>query len=223
MEKKFVKFCKENNYQQNPHQLEIVKSIKNFLEVKKNFFNFLTKKEKKLCYYLFGGVGVGKTMILNFIYSQLKLKKKRIHFNEFMINFHDYRHKKQKAKSIHSFVKNLGKYKLIYLDEFQVTNIVDAMILGKLFELIFKKGIKVFITSNTKVDELYRDGLQREQFIPFIKIIKKRSIVKELKLEKDYRKLNSNVLERAFYPTNEITLFKINKIFRELTKNKQKK
>ena len=58
------------------------------------------------------------------------------------------------------------------MDEFQVTNIVDAMILGKLFERIFKENIKIIIT-NTKLVDLYKDGLQREQFIPFIELIKK--------------------------------------------------
>ena len=57
---------------------------------------------------------------------------------------------------------------LIYLDEFQVTNIVDAMILGKLFEVIFFKNIKIMITTNIKLNDLYKDGLQRDQFLPFI-------------------------------------------------------
>ena len=172
---------------------------------------------------MYGGVGVGKTMILNFVYEFLYEPKQRLHFNEFMINFHDYRHKmKNKDNSILAFVQNLKKYKLIYLDEFQVTNIVDAMILGKLFETIFNEDIKLILTSNTKVDDLYKDGLQREQFLPFISIIKKHSIQKELTLEDDYRKLGSNKLIRTFYPINEKNTFKVNQIFRELTKNKKK-
>ena len=85
------------------------------------------------------------------------------HFNEFMIKFHDFRYEKKDDKSILQFVKELkNKYELIYLDEFQVTNIVDAMILGKLFETIFLEEIKVIISTNTRVSELYSDGLQRE-------------------------------------------------------------
>ena len=81
-------------------------------------------------------------MLLNFVYDRLKINKLRLHFNEFMISFHDFRHGKEGDNSIISFVKNLKKnYKLIYLDEFQVTNIVDAMILGKLFEVIFLKKL----------------------------------------------------------------------------------
>ena len=75
------------------------------------------------------------------------------------------------------FVKNLkSKFDLIYFDEFQVTNIVDAMILGKLFEKIFNANLKIILTSNIKISELYKDGLQRDQFEPFIKIMEKNSI-----------------------------------------------
>ena len=123
-------------------------------------------------------------MILNFFFDQINISKARMHFNEFMINFHDFRHsnkKKMKDNSIESFVKNLKKKaNLIYLDEFQVTNIVDAMILGKLFETIFNEGITVLISSNIKINDLYKEGLQREQFIPFLKIIRKFCIEHEL-------------------------------------------
>ena len=112
---------------------------------------------------------------------------------------------------------------MIYLDELQVTNIVDAMILGKLFETIFKENIKVMITSNTKIDDLYKDGLQRDQFLPFISVIKENCIQRELIIDEDYRKLASNKMQRAFFPINEKTTFKINQLFRELTKDKMLK
>ena len=86
-----------------------------------------------------------------------------------MIQFHDFRHKNQED-SITKFVKKLRSNNLIFLDEFQVTNIVDAMILGKLFEKIFLEKIKVLITSNIKIDNLYKDGLQREQFYLLLKL-----------------------------------------------------
>ena len=218
----FIIFCEKNNFEKNKNQLKILDLLIKFFDPKKNYFNFFLKRKYKSCFYLFGGVGVGKTMILNFVYNFLYIPKQRLHFNEFMINFHNYRHKmKNKDNSLLSFVKGLKKYQLIYLDEFQVTNIVDAMILGKLFENIFKEGIKVILTSNIEINNLYKDGLQREQFLPFISIIKKNSIQKELKLEDDYRKLGTNKLKRSFYPINEKNMFKINQLFRELTKNKK--
>ena len=162
-------------------------------------------------------------MLLDFVYDRLEIKKIRLHFNEFMINFHNFNHKNKKINSIKSFVRNLkNKYNLIYLDEFQVTNIVDAMILGKLFEIIFSENIKIIITTNIKLNDLYKDGLQRDKFLPFISIIKENSIQEELLLSEDYRLLTKDKFKRIFYPLNEKTLFKINKIFRELSRNKLK-
>ena len=173
---------------------------------------------------MYGGVGVGKTMILNFFFDLVEEKKLRQHFNEFMISFHDFvqeRKEKNEENVINQFVKDLkSRTKLIYFDEFQVTNIVDAMILGKLFEQIFKEDIKIILTSNTKISKLYKDGLQRDQFKPFIKIMEERSIELELKIEDDYRKSNDNQKQRYFYPLNQETNFKINKFFRTITKDK---
>ena len=124
---------------------------------------------------------------------------------------------------INIFVKNLkSKATLIYFDEFQVTNIVDAMILGKLFDQIYKEGVKIILTSNTKISELYKDGLQRDQFKPFIKIMQDQSIEYELKIDDDYRKSNNNEIQRYYYPLNQETNFKINKFFRVITKDKKK-
>ena len=139
-----------------------------------------------------------------------------------MINFHDFRHNyklQEKDNSIESFVKKLKeKIDVIYLDEFQVTNIVDAMILGKLFETIFKENIKILITSNIKIKDLYKDGLQREQFLPFIDIIKEYCTEHELIIGQDYRKSGSTKLKLFFHPVNEKTSFQMSQIFRQLSK-----
>jgi len=170
-------------------------------------------------------VGVGKTMILNFFFNMIKEKKQRLHFNEFMLNFHDFVHKKKDKKEeniINLFVKDLKeKTSLIYFDEFQVTNIVDAMILGKLFDNIFKENIKIILTSNIKISDLYKDGLQRDQFKPFIKIMEDKSIEHELIIKDDYRRSKENQKQRFFFPLNQETNFNINKFFRKITKNKK--
>ncbi len=129
-----------------------------------------------------------------------------------MLSFHNFVHQKkgkEEENIINHFVKNLkSNASLIYFDEFQVTNIVDAMILGKLFDQIFKEDIKIIVTSNTKISELYKDGLQRDQFKPFIKIMEQNSIECELKIDDDYRKSNNNQKQRYFYPLNQETNFK---------------
>ena len=219
----FKEFCKQNKYEINPQQKEIIETLERFLNHKESFFNKFFKKKEKFCFYLYGKVGVGKTMLLNFMYDRLKIKKHRQHFNEFMINFHDFKHENKDDNNISAFVNKLKKkYDLIYLDEFQVTNIVDAMILGKLFELIFTEKIKIIITTNTKLNDLYKDGLQRDQFLPFISIIEKFSTQKELIIKDDYRIKNNEKLQEIFYPLNEKTSFKVNQKFREFTRNKNK-
>ena len=218
----FKEFCKKNKFEFNEKQLEIIKSLEDFIFSNNKLFNFFSKNGKS-CFYLYGNVGVGKTMIANYIYDQINIKKNKFHFNEFMVNFHDFRHKKKNDNSISSFVKNLKqKCDFIYLDEFQVTNIVDAMILGKLFEMIILNNIKILITTNTKLIDLYKDGLQREQFIPFINLIEKNSIQKKLFLEDDYRIQEKDKKQRIFYPLNEKSLFNINQFFRVITKKLKK-
>ena len=227
LENLFKNFCKKNNLEINVYQLAIIDQLKSFykLNFNQSIFNKLFSKiDLKPGFYLYGGVGVGKTMILNFFFNLVEDKKLRQHFNEFMLSFHDFAHERKEKNEenvINQFVKDLkSKTKLIYFDEFQVTNIVDAMILGKLFEQIFKENIKIILTSNTKISELYKDGLQRDQFKPFIKIMEEQCTELELKIEDDYRKSNENQKQRYFFPLNQETNFKINKFFRTITKDK---
>ncbi len=216
----FKEFCEINKLELNAQQVKIISSLEKFLDYRETILSRFIKKKEKLCFYLYGEVGVGKTMLLNFAFERLKIRKHRQHFNEFMINFHNFRHEKKDNNTITSFVKELKKkYDLIYLDEFQVTNIVDAMILGKLFEVIFEEKIKIIITTNTKLQDLYKDGLQREQFLPFISIIENLSIQKELKIKDDYRTKNNKKLQQIFFPLNEKTSFRMNQKFREFTRN----
>ena len=179
----FQNHCKKNNLEINSNQLNLINELNNFynLNFNKSFFKkIFSKDSSKSGFYLHGDVGVGKTMVLNFFFDQVGERKLRKHFNEFMLNFHDFFHERKEKNEeniINQFVKDLkSKASLIYFDEFQVTNIVDAMILGKLFDQIFKEGIKIIVTSNTKISELYKDGLQRDQFKPFIKIMEDQSI-----------------------------------------------
>jgi len=228
LKKKFSNYCKVNKLKINNNQIRVIELLIEFYIncSNKSFFNFFKSKNKKLGFYLFGDVGVGKTMLLNFFYENINLTKQRLHFNEFMISFHDFSHNHKEVKKdniIELFVKKISKkYELMYFDEFQITNIVDAMILGKLFERMFAENIKIILTSNIKINDLYKDGLQRDQFKPFINIMSEACNEIELIIEEDYRKSSSSVLGRFFYPLNEETNFKINQIFRRLTKNKKK-
>ena len=226
LNKLFLKYCKKNNLEVNPNQIDLIEKLNFFYNLNFNkslFKKIFSKKNSKPGFYLQGDVGVGKTMILDFFYENLKFKKQRLHFNEFMISFHDFvfeNKKNKRSKIIDQFVNKIKKeYELIYLDEFQVTNIVDAMILGNLFKKIFDENIKVLFSSNVKIIDLYKDGLQRDQFVPFIKIMKTKCHQQKLSIEEDYRKSQRNKNERFLYPLNETTNFKVNKYFRKITKN----
>ena len=225
LEKKFIEFCSNKKLEINQNQIEIINTLENFQNSNfdRSFLNSFFKKNTKLGFYLHGDVGVGKTMILDFFFKQLEIKKIKVHFNEFMISFHDFMFENDKKdKALDIFVKKLrNKAKLLFFDEFQVTNIVDAMILGRLFEKIFEKKICVLFSSNIKINDLYKDGLQRDQFLPFLKILKENSIEKELSINEDYRINKKDILNRFLSPINETTNFKLNKFFRELTKNKK--
>ena len=229
LKKLFINHCKVEGLEINTNQITTIEVINEFYHnnFNHNFFtNLFSKKKIMPGFYLQGDVGVGKTMILNFFYNNFDKKKHRLHFNEFMISFHDFIFQNKNNKQVNIIdkfvVKLKKKYRLIYLDEFQVTNIVDAMILGSLFKKIFDENIKVIFSSNVKINDLYKDGLQREQFIPFIKIMKKKCFEQTLVIKEDYRKSQNKNNDRYFYPLNEITSFKINKLFRKLTRNKIK-
>ena len=226
LNKLFLNHCKKKNLEVNPNQVNLIDELNHFynLNFNKSFLKkIFYKKNFKPGFYLQGDVGVGKTMILNFFYENLKFTKQRLHFNEFMISFHDFvfQNKKDKKENIiDKFVNKIKKkYELIYLDEFQVTNIVDAMILGNLFNRMFDQNIKVLFSSNVKINDLYKDGLQRDQFLPFIKIMKDKCYQQKLNIEEDYRKSKKNKNERFLFPLNETTNFKVNKYFRQITKN----
>jgi cell division protein ZapE len=228
LEEKFISFCNSKNLEINQNQIETIKLLQDFHN--KNFyssiFHLFKKENYKKGFYLHGGVGVGKTMILDFFYDLISAKKLRLHFNEFMLNFHDFVHEnknKEDENIINLFVKDLkSKALLIYFDEFQVTNIVDAMILGKLFDKIFSENIKIIVTSNIQISDLYKDGLQRDQFKPFIEIMKKKTLEHELVIEDDYRKSKENQNDRYFSPLNQESNFKMNKFFRIISKDRKK-
>ena len=227
LNKLFIKHCEKNKYEINQNQLDIIKDLKDFYNdsFDQTFLNkIFKKKNSKLGFYLVGDVGVGKTMILNFFFKEISERKLRLHFNEFMIKFHNFIFEnKNKEKGIELFVENLKKKaQLIYFDEFQVTNIVDAMILGKLFKKIFEEKINVIFSSNININDLYKDGLQRDQFIQFIKVLENNSLEKELLIEEDYRSSKNNSIDRFLFPINQSTNFKFNKFFRKITKNKVK-
>lgn len=151
--------------------------------------------------YLYGGVGTGKTMLMDLFFNQLSCdwRKKRIHFHDFMLNVHSglQRHKGV-ADPLEIVAGEISDEAiLLCLDEFMVTDVADALILNRLFSHLFANGVILVSTSNRAPDNLYEGGLQRDLFLPFISTLKERCIVHEIGSAVDYRKMTSVLLQKV--------------------------
>jgi cell division protein ZapE len=185
---------KKNNQQQDSCQISVLQSFDRLsqrLNARQNFFSrWRQRHDKNLGIYLWGTVGIGKTFIMDCFFDSLTTtKKRRIHFHHFMQEVHA---KLQQysgnvnplalvVKSIHVEVD------VLCLDEFFVSDIVDAMLLTGLLEALFKEGVYFVTTSNIPPEELYKDGLRRDNFLPAIRLLKENVEVIHLNLAVDYR------------------------------------
>ncbi|MGI9389972.1 MAG: cell division protein ZapE, partial [Boseongicola sp.] len=157
--------------------------------------------------YLWGGVGRGKSMLMDLFYESSDItESRRVHFHEFMQEIQAALHQARKTgvdDAIKPVAEDLAAgLRLLCLDEMQITDIADAMIVGRLFERLFDKGVTVVTTSNRMPDDLYKDGLNRKLFLPFIELIKSRMSVVELASSMDYRQDRLEGEQTYFHPAN---------------------
>lgn len=158
--------------------------------------------------YFWGGVGRGKTWLMNLFYENLAIEeKKRIHFHHFMLDIHEQLSTLKKQKNpLKKVARNIAqRYQVLCIDEFIVTNITDAMILSELLQTLFKYQVCLVATSNRVPDDLYLNGLQRERFLPAIELIKTHTEVFHLDAGIDHR---TALLEQAdvyYHPIDEST------------------
>ena len=172
--------------------------------------------------YMFGGVGRGKSMLMDLFYDSVRINRKiRVHFHEFMQDIHA-RLRVERDKMLGDPIPPVARqftdnYRLIAFDEMVVNNSADAMIMSRLFTAIIESGVTVVATSNRPPDDLYKDGLNREHFLPFIALIKQRLDVQSLNGPTDYRLERLSGTETWHVPNGPQATAKLREAFFRLT------
>ena len=172
--------------------------------------------------YLWGGVGRGKSMLMDLFHDATRITaKRRVHFHAFMQEIHAgmTEARKHGADDALAPVADAvaAEVRLLCFDEMQISDITDAMIVGRLFERLFADGVVVVTTSNRPPDELFQDELKRELFLPFIALIKERMTVLELESAADYRAHMSRGERVWFAPNDAVARAGIEAVWRDLT------
>ncbi|MGC2591297.1 MAG: cell division protein ZapE [Xanthobacteraceae bacterium] len=178
--------------------------------------------------YIYGEVGRGKTMLMDFFFETSPVeRKRRAHFHEFMLDVHERIHGVRQGMKrgdhegedpIRLVADALAEEAwLLCFDEFHVTDIADAMILGRLFKQLFERGIVMVATSNVAPDELYKDGLNRALFVPFIHMLEARMDIVRLDARTDFRLEKLAGLPVWYVPADAAADLKLDEAWRRLT------
>ncbi len=157
--------------------------------------------------YLWGGVGIGKTFLMDLFYQTTDIKhKKRMHFHRFMGFVHERLGQISGPNPIQTLAKSFAKEaQLLCFDEFFVQDIADAMLLGALMQALFDLGVTLIATSNVEPKHLYPNGLQRDKFLPAIDALYRHTQVMHLTTQEDYRLRTLNPANLYHFPLNETT------------------
>ncbi|HUR42989.1 MAG TPA: cell division protein ZapE, partial [Aestuariivirga sp.] len=195
--------------------------------------NFLTRLLKPSAgtsprgIYMHGAVGRGKTMLMDIFFAEVRVEpKRRVHFHAFMQDVHARLHgARRKARDAIAPVAAAiaEEAKLLCLDEMQIGDITDAMIVGRLFEALLAKGTIVVTTSNMAPDELYRDGLNRELFLPFVELLEEKLEIVAMGGTTDYRLGRVKGHETFITPLGPSADAQMQELWRRLTDTEQGK
>lgn len=172
--------------------------------------------------YLWGGVGRGKSMLMDLFNETVDIAaKRRVHFHAFMQEIQGRLHEVRKTgvqDAIRPVAASVAETtRLLCFDEMQITDIADAMIVGRLFQYLFEMGVTVVTTSNRAPDELYKNGLNRPLFLPFIVLIHDNMEVRALESETDYRQHRLQGAQVYFTPAGTVARAAMDRLWDELT------
>lgn len=200
---------------------ELAESLKAYRPGRRRFFSSPRPPPRGL--YIWGDVGRGKSMLMDLFFDDAPLtEKQRVHFNSFMVDTHAQIHQERlrvgAGDPIPPVAQSIAeRARLLCFDELQVSDVADAMILGRLFDKLFELGVVIVATSNTPPDRLYEGGLNRQLFLPFIEEIKARLDIIALNGPVDYRLLRMSGLNIYMTPLSAETDRLMDQAWRKLT------
>ncbi len=221
--------CRKGTIFEDPQQLDAMQHLQRvYVDIvsehhkRQGFFSFLQKTHLIKGLYLWGGVGIGKTFMMDCFYNCIPFSEKlRMHFYQFMQLVHQELKKHQGEKDpLNLIAKDLAKQTmLVCFDEFFVSDITDAMLLGRLFKALFTQNVCLVTTSNVQPDDLYKNGLQREQFLPAIAMLKQNTTVVHIPTSIDYRLRHLKEAGVFYTPLDEVARVNMEKSFAALAAN----
>ncbi len=189
-----------------------------------DFFSFFTRRRGEVPkgLYVFGGVGRGKTMLMDLFFETVPVvQKQRTHFHQFMADVHEklaIARREATADPVVAVAQAIAKEtRLLCLDELFVIDIADATILSRLFAAFFAAGTVVVVTSNVPPAELYKNGRNRDLFLPFIDLIEENMELLQLEAERDYRLEQLMHSELYFAPADAAAQAAMDRLWRQLT------
>jgi cell division protein ZapE len=226
-------FSQRGDFQTDSEQLRVLEKLQSLFEQLEDYRQYRAGKLNRLVtnlgagrkpprgMYIWGGVGRGKSLMMDAFFKVSRhRRKRRVHFHEFMREIHarmrDLPGEQEPLEHISDDIAR--ELRLLAFDEFHVSDIADAMILGRLLELLIEKGVVLVMTSNYRPDELYPNGLQRARFLPAIEILKRDLEVVQLGGATDHRRRLLDSLGVYYTPADEKAEASLARFFEAMTK-----